>query len=1258
MYSFKVVPIIFVLLFFVLSHFAFASDLDQAKKKFHSYQLEESLELLNNLIDDKNTNKQVKNEALLYKIYILSNEKTIKNLGPNLNLLINNFDDPNPYIFSLMSFLWGNVSVGSADEETVELMEDLINSDKINELVRPHFYEAVGKYKFIKNDFDEFKENLEKVNNIVDWQFVGEFDNISGFGFKNGYPPINNPSPDATFKNKWGADISWYDVKGIEKGEWVDYTYFFSGQNSIVYAQNFYYSETKKEVIATIGVSGSVKVWTNDRLVFSEENERNNGLDSYKFKIHLEKGWNRLLIQSGESEASRLNFSFRLLDKNFKPLKNEKVSKKYQKYKKLSGEKIELVEDETEKYFQQKIKNNPSKNIYKYFLYEYYLFLNFTDKARLLMDEIDEANPDSKFNILKKINLYSLLGKRTLISQEVEKVRKFDDFPMNLELLWNDALEVKDLTKMDSLLIEMEKLEFYFPKENIYEKQLSILSLKENWEALFNLAQKAYDKYPNNPKIMNLMFVFESKGNNDLEQAEEILKDYLEDNNFTNTQILLSSFYLENAELEKANQVYQDLIEQKKYSTGVYEKLASNYFVNRNYEKSLEYINKAIEYAPFYSQYRSRKGDIYNQMDKKDLALKSYNKALSLYPLDYSIRDKIRFLEGKKTIFEQLGEPDMDSKFLISAGKNEFPEDNLLVLHDEVKSVAYKNGGFEQKFYLLYKILTKSGIDLVKEYTIPVYNNQNFLIEKANVLKSDGNVIKAEQNKNQLVFTNLEEGDGVLLIYTLQTYQSSLLVEHFWDDFYFNSYFPTMFSKYSLAVEDDKKFEYKMLNNKIELTVSDFENFKVYSWERGDNPKIEDESYMPRLQDVADMLFISSINNWSEISDWYKKLSDSKAKVDYDVNKLYEEIFTKEKSNLNKLDKAKEIYQYIVKSIRYSSVSFRQSGLVPQKASDLVNEKIGDCKDVSTLFVALCKKAGLDANLVLVNTRRNGLNAMSLPSINFDHCIAELNLDNEKYYLELTAENLPFGTIGENMINSFSLPIHNNSTKPINLDFKKRLENKISRNTEISFQGNKAIIKKNTIKIGSNASLMRSSYLYSSKKERFESMQEAIIDDNPTLKLTKFEFNEGLDKVNTPVKYYVEYEDLNPFVEISSMSLYLFKIPWTDNFSNLEIISQPNRQHTLELWRYFTSEKRQEKIIINLPNDKKLSGFPENINISNEVFDYQLNFKQNGNKIECNRNFKIKIRDVNPNYYNKFKTDFEKVIKSDKLNIELLEKNN
>ena len=102
------------------------------------------------------------------------------------------------------------------------------------------------------------------------------------------------------------------------------------------------------------------------------------------------------------------------------------------------------------------------------------------------------------------------------------------------------------------------------------------------------------------------------------------------------------------------------------------------------------------------------------------------------------------------------------------------------------------------------------------------------------------------------------------------------------------------------------------------------------------------------------------------------------------------------RENLTDKEKVEIIYTFIVKNIRYSSVSFRQSGLIPQKANSVLNTKIGDCKDVSTLFVAMCKEAGIeDAGLVLVNTRDNGLKDLMLPSISFNHCIGSVTLDGE-----------------------------------------------------------------------------------------------------------------------------------------------------------------------------------------------------------------------------------------------------------------------
>ena len=1241
---------LFIIVAFLSTKFLFAdTKMDLAIEKFNNYEMEEALKLFSEIIDEEN-NK----EAILYKVYIQNLELTNKSQAENLELLVENFENPNPYIFSFMHYLYGT-AIGKDNPDLIDLLEEYIEEDKINVLLKPHFIEALGRYNYFINEFDNSREYLEKVKIINKWQFAGEFDNISAFGYSENYAPINNPQSDAVFKNKFGADVRWFNSKDINAGEWIDFDYFFGGSNSIVYSQNFYYSELEEDLIGTLGVSGSVKVWVNDQLIFKEKKERNNGLDSYKFKIRVKKGWNRFLIQLGESEAENLNFAFRLLDNDFISKDIDNFNPEFKDYTKLSGEKIELIDDATEEYFKRKIKENPKKQIYYYLLFEHYSIQNNIEKVRLIFDDILELNPNSVFNTMCLVRIYSMIGNRTMLSQELEKLKKIENIPSSLEMLWSEAKENDNFQKLDSLYTQMEKLDFYYGDEKIIMKKVELLLAKKNWEDLFELVNKAYGKYPENYSFVNLMFLIEWNLNKNPDIAEEVLKDYLEDHNRYAAKMLLYNFYMKTSEIDNAIDIYKEIIEHKKYSVGTLFNLAKSYFNNRDYDNAKKYIMKTLEYAPYFSANYSLLGDIYKQIEEKDKSIEAYQKAIKLYPLGYNNREKLRIINNQKTLFEQMGEPDLNKKFNESPGADEFPEDNMIILHDETKSIAYENGGFEQKMYILYKVLTKSGIDLLKEYSIPGYRNQNYHIEKAEVLKKDGNIIKAEENGSQLVFTNLEEGDGVLIIYTLKTLQSTLLIQHFWDDFYFKTYYPSLLYKYTLAVEGDKKFNYTITNDSFEPKITKFENFSLYEWEKENVAKVEGESYMPKLNDVSDVLHISSINDWEEISDWYQKLSNSKSEVDYDVNKLFDEIFASDKKMSN-LQKAKKIYEYIVKNIRYSSVSFRQSGLIPQKAADLVSEKIGDCKDVSTLFVALCKKADLDANLVLVNSRDNGLDAMALPSINFDHCIAQLNLGKEKYYLELTSENLPFGTIGESMINSFSLPIYKNSKEPIHLDFEKREINKVVRDTEISFENSKSVVKTKSRKFGSKASGMRYAYLYSSAKERFKKMQNAIIDDNPTLKLLKFDMLDGLEEVNKPVSYYTEFIDPTPFTEISSMSLFLYQLPWADDNPIVEFISQPERDYPLELWRFFSSELEEEKIVLNIPENKNLNGFPENVSISNQFFDYNLTFKRDNQKVICTRKFGLKKRDIEPENYALFKKDFEKLVKSDQLNIEFIGK--
>ena len=144
---------------------------------------------------------------------------------------------------------------------------------------------------------------------------------------------------------------------------------------------------------------------------------------------------------------------------------------------------------------------------------------------------------------------------------------------------------------------------------------------------------------------------------------------------------------------------------------------------------------------------------------------------------------------------------------------------------------------------------------------------------------------------------------------------------------------------------------------------------------------------------------------------------------------------------------------------------------------------------MSTLFVAMCKEAGIKAQLVLVKTRDNGLLTMPLPTIDFNHCMAKVNLNNQDYYIELTSQYLPFRCLYGSALNSTLLDINDESVPTDAISFlhpTTRKENNVKRNTNILFNDKNMVITEKTFETGSMAGGLRESYGELSQKDRIK----------------------------------------------------------------------------------------------------------------------------------------------------------------------------
>jgi tetratricopeptide (TPR) repeat protein len=87
-------------------------------------------------------------------------------------------------------------------------------------------------------------------------------------------------------------------------------------------------------------------------------------------------------------------------------------------------------------------------------------------------------------------------------------------------------------------------------------------------------------------------------------------------------------------------------------------------------------------------------------------------------------------------------------------------------------------------------------------------------------------------------------------------------------------------------------------------------------------------------------------------------------------------------------DKILAIVEWLNREIRYTGVEFSEASLVPRKPSEVLQRKYGDCKDKSTLAVALLRAAGIDAHVALLYSSAGLDIEPELPGIDaFNHAI-------------------------------------------------------------------------------------------------------------------------------------------------------------------------------------------------------------------------------------------------------------------------------
>ncbi|MBX2991575.1 MAG: DUF3857 domain-containing protein [Bacteroidetes bacterium] len=1155
-----------------------------------------------------------------------------------------------PYLSAQWLYTWDDKLRNSPASGMIGLLNQLTEKANPDGMMKAQAAEQLGTHFMNRGDLPQARGWFNTMNAITQWMVIGPFDNISASGFDKAFPPEYEFDQSKTYEGKNGIPATWFEPKAIRFDRWVDFTRYFAFSQAVYYANAFIFSPKKQSAWIRIGTSGSLKAFLNDEEIIRYFDENNNDLDTYIIETELQEGWNRLLVKCGYSEITRCNFMVRVTGSSGDPIDGLNISLSAQPYTVKPGAQSRHVENFAEAFFKEEIKNHPGRLENYVLLAQVYLMNDKAVEAELQLRQALKRSPNNILLVNKILEAYIRGQKFDEMTQTLEKLLTIEPHAPNaITYRIQQAIDNEDYETAERSLQQLKSL---LPdSEQAYRQEIALYRKKKQNEKVLELNKEAYTKHPDVWEFAYLEATLAQTRQRNTDRAKQIVAHYLKNNYNANALSTLAEYSLTSS-LSEWEAYYAKMIELEPAAPGYHYKMAKVYSSLELYDKAVQAMRRAIDMCPNSDSYWSELGELHRIMNDIPQAMGAYQSALKFNPANYDAREKLRELQGKKSIFSHFQSAGIDSAVKASPKSADYPNDNGAILLDDTKRVVFDKGTSMSQHELLVKLFNKTGIDQYKEFGVP-YNpyTETLIIEKAVVIKKDGSEVKADVSRNAMVFKQLEENDCVYIKWKTKNHYNGRLSNQFWDENYFNGGYPVVLARFSLLVPEQLVFNHRtqhMPDNPVKRTTEDG---LLYEWSLGNEPAIVYEAGMPPLTDVAKVLYISSIQSWDYLVDWYTDLARTKTRSTFEIREQVEELF-EGKKNLTEEEKIRIVYDFITENIRYSSVPFRQSPLVPQKARDVLVNRIGDCKDVATLCIAMLREVGITAHHVLVNTADQGSNANILPTIAFNHAIAAVETEQGIRYLDLTANNFPYGSAPSPDINAFSLLIAPNNTKPGYLGKKEFSPSNVHRKTTVTIAVDNSIsVRHESKRTGVETASVRFFYRDRSPSDREKLYVQGLTSDFPNVRLTSLSFT-GLDTVTDVVTVSSGFE-VPDYVSESGRFRFL-KLPWADKLGPNSALVHDTRMYPIV--DYSHEDTLREQLTVKLPKGYVVEGLPPKAKLTSEAAEYSVSYKLSGGALLATREFIRKKNTVLPEEYAAYRKFYNDALKEDTRQIVLRKK--
>jgi hypothetical protein len=330
---------------------------------------------------------------------------------------------------------------------------------------------------------------------------------------------------------------------------------------------------------------------------------------------------------------------------------------------------------------------------------------------------------------------------------------------------------------------------------------------------------------------------------------------------------------------------------------------------------------------------------------------------------------------------------------------------------------------------------------------------------------------------------------------------------------------------------------------------------------------------------------------------------------------------------------------------RYVAIELGIHSWKPHSSLSVLNNKYGDCKDLTTFFISTLRQNGIAAYPALILTRNNGLTDDSFPMNRFNHIITFIPSEKDTFWVDCTTDYTTIYDLPSNNEGCNVLVIQNATGKIISTPVSTSSEN------EMIFQAFGEINKSGFLSLngkiygyGNSKQYLKGRFIDKNEEDQRNLLVNWLSEFFPKVELNNYKIleNEMPEKPMT-ISFSI---DVNKALNKSRKRNFFIPSLYNQAKSNFE---NPKKRETGVFYSY--PRTQIDSIIIKYPVEFDIEASPDDIHLQYPFGSYDYSLDISDNMISFVRKFEITRQKIDVEEYPEFYIFMRDVEKNDKRNI-------